>query len=115
MLEFNPAVISFDNLFGAGGCNTGPVVCGPPTIKFFGGKGSGAAGNLIVGILGEIISYDPVEFGINYDDDVNAVVIDTCGKGQGAVVEPVIGEYTCLLYTSPSPRDRQKSRMPSSA
>ena len=23
--------------------------------------------------------------------------------------------YTCLLYTSPSPRDRQKSRMPSSA
>ena len=28
-----------------------------------------------------------------------------------------IGDYvhTCLLYTSPSPRDRQKSRMPSSA
>ena len=26
---------------------------------------------------------------------------------------PVVG--TCLLYTSPSPRDRQKSRMPSSA
>ena len=25
------------------------------------------------------------------------------------------GAYTCLLYTSPSPRDRQKSRMPSSA
>ena len=23
--------------------------------------------------------------------------------------------YSCLLYTSPSPRDRQKSRMPSSA
>ena len=25
------------------------------------------------------------------------------------------GNHTCLLYTSPSPRDRQKSRMPSSA
>ena len=25
------------------------------------------------------------------------------------------GISTCLLYTSPSPRDRQKSRMPSSA
>ena len=25
------------------------------------------------------------------------------------------GDSTCLLYTSPSPRDRQKSRMPSSA
>ena len=24
-------------------------------------------------------------------------------------------EYTCLLYTSPSPRDRHRSRMPSSA
>ena len=24
-------------------------------------------------------------------------------------------KITCLLYTSPSPRDRQKSRMPSSA
>ena len=27
----------------------------------------------------------------------------------------VVFGYTCLLYTSPSPRDRQKSRMPSSA
>ena len=27
----------------------------------------------------------------------------------------VYDEMTCLLYTSPSPRDRQKSRMPSSA
>ena len=26
-----------------------------------------------------------------------------------------LGFITCLLYTSPSPRDRQKSRMPSSA
>ena len=25
------------------------------------------------------------------------------------------GQMICLLYTSPSPRDRQKSRMPSSA
>ena len=28
---------------------------------------------------------------------------------------PLTGVLTCLLYTSPSPRDRQKSRMPSSA
>ena len=27
----------------------------------------------------------------------------------------IINPNTCLLYTSPSPRDRQKSRMPSSA
>ena len=30
-------------------------------------------------------------------------------------LEPTHLLYTCLLYTSPSPRDRQKSRMPSSA
>ena len=29
--------------------------------------------------------------------------------------EPTEPHHTCLLYTSPSPRDRQKSRMPSSA
>ena len=29
-------------------------------------------------------------------------------------IYPIV-RYTCLLYTSPSPRDRQKSRMPSSA
>ena len=28
---------------------------------------------------------------------------------------PFLKKYICLLYTSPSPRDRQKSRMPSSA
>ena len=29
--------------------------------------------------------------------------------------DPVITYWTCLLYTSPSPRDRTRSRMPSSA
>ena len=33
--------------------------------------------------------------------------------GTTATLEPEF--MTCLLYTSPSPRDRQKSRMPSSA
>ena len=31
------------------------------------------------------------------------------------LVSGVIMNSLCLLYTSPSPRDRQKSRMPSSA
>ena len=43
------------------------------------------------------------------------------GGGGGAtatsppVVSAGVSDNTCLLYTSPSPRDRQKSRMPSSA
>ena len=31
------------------------------------------------------------------------------------VVDKIENSYSCLLYTSPSPRDRQKCRMPSSA
>ena len=32
-----------------------------------------------------------------------------------AKIDEIWGLDPCLLYTSPSPRDRQKSRMPSSA
>ena len=33
-----------------------------------------------------------------------------------SVEDAILGEgYVCLLYTSPSPRDRTRSRMPSSA
>ena len=39
--------------------------------------------------------------------------------GEDGCVQEILEKYgvpyTCLLYTSPSPRDRQKSRMPSSA
>ena len=35
--------------------------------------------------------------------------------GTGTTVVNAVDVYVCLLYTSPSPRDRQKSRMPSSA
>ena len=40
------------------------------------------------------------------------------GAAHGGVLAALIdltGLYTCLLYTSPSPRDQRGSRMPSSA
>ena len=41
------------------------------------------------------------------------------GTGHGILIpylcEKAKNVISCLLYTSPSPRDRQKSRMPSSA
>ena len=40
------------------------------------------------------------------------LVITAIRANGGAILEKTI---PCLLYTSPSPRDRQKSRMPSSA
>ena len=44
------------------------------------------------------------------------VVKDPAQKRKLADLNRLHGEpYICLLYTSPSPRDRQKSRMPSSA
>ena len=36
-------------------------------------------------------------------------------RGRFGSVSPALQYMGCLLYTSPSPRDRQKSRMPSSA
>ena len=36
-------------------------------------------------------------------------------RGGALLMTPLRGADGCLLYTSPSPRDRQKSRMPSSA
>ena len=59
---------------------------------------------------------DQVEF-FNIDDACN---LDRAVKGSGAtssrasrLVKPDVA--TCLLYTSPSPRDKRQSRMPSSA
>ena len=43
--------------------------------------------------------------------------VDDWGKRRLAypIEDETEGVYTCLLYTSPSPRDRTRSRMPSSA
>ena len=42
-------------------------------------------------------------------------VVGTNAKASMATALSTILKESCLLYTSPSPRDRQKSRMPSSA
>ena len=43
--------------------------------------------------------------------------LDRIDNSKGYTIDniQIITHQTCLLYTSPSPRDRQKSRMPSSA
>ena len=51
---------------------------------------------------------EPVREAVEYSPDPEEDLI-LLGVMEGE--EPVV----CLLYTSPSPRDRQKSRMPSSA
>ena len=44
-----------------------------------------------------------------------ALVANSTSGINRVIAANVVVNYICLLYTSPSPRDRQKSRMPSSA
>ena len=60
-----------------------------------------------VGGTGPALSEEQVEF-------LNKL-FDMAREGDMLLVEYVKQGIPCLLYTSPSPRDRQKSRMPSSA
>ena len=52
--------------------------------------------------------------GIADDDGVGTFTYQWADE-DGDISGATTGTYTCLLYTSPSPRDRTRSRMPSSA
>ena len=84
----------------------------------------------MAGFRGESDKWEPLwkiadqmkkEVSVLIDRDGNIWVdIGTSGEVRlapafGSVAPYQLWLHTCLLYTSPSPRDRQKSRMPSSA
>ena len=48
-------------------------------------------------------------------DQARELLREHLGFPKAEVIYTSGGTEACLLYTSPSPRDRQKSRMPSSA
>ena len=52
---------------------------------------------------------DPEDVDISWQIDAYKFELPVLGSAMDGAMSP------CLLYTSPSPRDRQKSRMPSSA
>ena len=56
-------------------------------------------------------------FNENAFAEVCEIIADRLLNPNDSLIESQCKErvLTCLLYTSPSPRDRQKSRMPSSA
>ena len=56
--------------------------------------------------------YAPLEALSIIKENANAKFDETIEAHIRLGIDP---KYTCLLYTSPSPRDREKSRMPSSA
>ena len=48
-------------------------------------------------------------------DSLHSAVVELVALPGSHIRYSTIQNWSCLLYTSPSPRDRQKSRMPSSA
>ena len=74
------------------GCNTGPVNCGPPTVEFIGGGGSGATGNVIVSALTTVMGVDIITPGGNYIGAPRLKFSDSCNKGKGAVGRAVMGQ-----------------------
>ena len=77
--------------------------------EYYGGIGKNYLSNSDISAL----LNNPKDFGVSKADN------PVFAKGRvfhQIILEPEKAKDTiCLLYTSPSPRDRQKSRMPSSA
>ena len=73
------------------------------------GQGSGRAAATMLGLFGGAILGDKIE-GPGTPEVRN---VQSCS--QQMFYENRTMAYNCLLYTSPSPRDRTRSRMPSSA
>ena len=67
------------------------------------------AGNLSGRIKAEAMTgfFSTLSRGVNQFFDANELLVDDMSR--------VMSSVACLLYTSPSPRDKRQSRMPSSA
>ena len=79
--------------------------------------------HITLDIIGTTKEYDPSVFEKVIHDIAKAAKVTILNiskykfEPQGFTILALLAEshISCLLYTSPSPRDRQKSRMPSSA
>ena len=74
-----------------GDCNVGPRECGPPTIEFSGGGGSGAKGNAIISAATTLLGIDIVTPGGGYITPPKIIIRDACDKGKGAVARAILG------------------------
>ena len=102
--------LGFQPLVSAGGTAT---VSGLGTISAIsiGNSGSGYRAGIQtvnVGVALSSTSAPSIEF-------IGTATISNGNIVSVAITNPGTGYTTCLLYTSPSPRDKRQSRMPSSA
>ena len=79
------------NLLRSDPCLTGDQPCGPPTLKFFGGRGVGASANPVIDVNGNLIAVDLVSGGFGYQTPPQVQVIDPCNNGSGAVLQTILG------------------------
>ena len=92
-----------------------PVLIGTGFGSGFSPFAPGTAGALLASIIW-IALYLLLPFSVVLWITAALVIVFTfAGIWAADKLEACWGEDPCLLYTSPSPRDRQKSRMPSSA
>ena len=73
-------------------CDVGPVYCGPPTVEFIGGGGSGATGNVIVSALTTVLGVDIITPGGGYIGPPRLKFTDSCNTGKGAAGRAVMGQ-----------------------
>ena len=75
------------------------------------------SGKILASILTEYVNYFPPDFNAEFLLGRGSYFFGSYALAFYAhiIISPVALILGCLLYTSPSPRDRQKSRMPSSA
>ena len=127
--------LGFANIGKTTSANTGNRAAAASTAsKSSGGLGKFLPWLLIAGLIwllsslfgrGSGVDIDRTPIDLSKSKSVLGNMVDSAKDGVGAVtgkaVDGIQGAadgvtgMACLLYTSPSPRDRQKSRMPSSA
>ena len=83
----------------------------PPVARIFGGAEQHVFADGTITLDGSMSSYDPYLGVPTFTWSCISVAKQPCYNES----DPYNLIKICLLYTSPSPRDRQKSRMPSSA
>ena len=84
----------------AGPCNSGILVCGPPTITIFGGDGIGGLANAVINRSGNIIGAQVLDGGFGYTQEPYVVIKDACGNGRVVKVVQLLGQTVRLSESS---------------
>jgi hypothetical protein len=81
----------------AGPCNSGILVCGPPTITIFGGDGIGGLANAVINRTGNVIGAQVLDGGFGYTQAPYVTIKDACGNGKGGKGRAIIGPNGTII------------------